>query len=52
MLRVYKLGVCHGDEVGYLFDGSLQNVLLDPESPEVQTTQRLVRLWTNFAKTG
>jgi len=45
-------GVCHGDEVGYLFDGSLQDVLLDPESPEVQTTQRFVRLWTNFAKTG
>jgi cholinesterase len=45
-------GVCHGDEVGYLFDGSLQDVLLDPESPEVQTTRRLVRLWTNFAKTG
>lgn len=45
-------GTCHGDEGGYLFNPSVLDVAMDPESPEAKMSQRLVKLWTNFAKTG
>ncbi|GLG93756.1 uncharacterized protein GBIM_01111 [Gryllus bimaculatus] len=55
MKAFFKLdlpGACHGDEKGYMFD--LEFVQLDaPEdSPAILTRRRLVRLLTNFAKSG
>lgn len=45
-------GVCHADEIGYLFRLGHMDHDLDPTSPEVKTRTRLVKMWTNFAKTG
>jgi carboxylesterase type B len=45
-------GVCHADEIGYLFHIGMLDLDLDPSSPEFKTLSRMVKLWTNFAKTG
>jgi len=44
--------VCHADDLGYLFRVGHMDPDLDPESPETKTRSRLVKMWTNFAKTG
>ncbi|KAJ4438848.1 hypothetical protein ANN_14801 [Periplaneta americana] len=51
-LAVSFAGVCHADEIGYLFRVGHMDHDLDPTSPEVKTRTRLVKMWTNFAKTG
>jgi carboxylesterase type B len=45
-------GVCHADEIGYLFHIGMLDLDLDPSSPEFKALSRMVKLWTNFAKTG
>ncbi|PSN30849.1 hypothetical protein C0J52_16130 [Blattella germanica] len=42
--------VGHGDDIDYIFyhDG----IVYDVNSPEYTTLRRMVKLWTNFAKTG
>ncbi|PSN48039.1 hypothetical protein C0J52_09101 [Blattella germanica] len=45
-------GVCHADEIGYLFQVGHMDPDLDAQSPEAKTRSRLVKIWTNFAKTG
>jgi len=47
-------GACHGDEMGYLFyvGKLISNSLLKASSPEIQVIQRMVLMWTNFAKYG
>lgn len=45
-------GVCHGDDIGYLFHNAIVDLDLDETSPEYKTRSRVVKLWTNFAKTG
>ncbi|XP_026840126.1 esterase B1 isoform X2 [Drosophila persimilis] len=52
MLGIPRPGVCHGDELGYLFKFGFFNLSLDPKSLEVQVKNRMVRMWTNFAKYG
>ncbi|XP_017084125.1 juvenile hormone esterase isoform X1 [Drosophila eugracilis] len=52
MLGIPRPGVCHGDELGYLFKFGFFNLSLDPKSMEVQVKNRMVRMWTNFAKYG
>lgn len=52
LLNVNRPGVCHGDELGYLFYFGIFNVNLDPTSSETYTKKRMVRLWTNFVKFG
>ncbi|XP_013183727.2 carboxylic ester hydrolase [Amyelois transitella] len=52
MLGITHPGACHGDEMGYLFYFSRLNYRLDDDSPELAVSQRMVQLWTNFAKTG
>ena len=49
---VWFSGVCHADDLGYLFRVGHMDPDLDPESPEAKTRSRLVKMWTNFAKTG
>lgn len=44
-------GVCHADDVGYLFTSFL-SPKLEPGSIEETSVRRFVKLWTNFAKTG
>ncbi|XP_053947009.1 esterase E4 isoform X2 [Anastrepha ludens] len=52
MLGISRPGVCHGDEMGYLFKFGFFNLSLDPRSTEVLVKNRMVRMWTNFAKYG
>uniref|UniRef100_W8BIG0 Carboxylic ester hydrolase n=1 Tax=Ceratitis capitata TaxID=7213 RepID=W8BIG0_CERCA len=52
MLGINRPGVCHGDEMGYLFKFGFFNLSLDPRSTEVLVKNRMVRMWTNFAKYG
>lgn len=52
LLNVNRPGVCHGDELGYLFYFGFFNVNIDPSSSEALTKKRLVRMWTNFIKYG
>ncbi|XP_055849610.1 juvenile hormone esterase isoform X2 [Episyrphus balteatus] len=52
MLGLTRPGVCHGDEIGYLFKFGFFNLSLDPKAPEVITKNRMVKMWTNFAKYG
>ncbi|KRT85404.1 esterase [Oryctes borbonicus] len=49
-LRPYNLGVGHAEDVNYLFTRiSSPPILSDAEQ---ETRLRMIRLWTNFAKTG
>lgn len=52
LLGISRPGVCHGDELGYLFHFGFFNLTLDPSSPEIQVKRRMVAMWTNFAKFG
>uniref|UniRef100_A0A1A9ZHC1 Carboxylic ester hydrolase n=1 Tax=Glossina pallidipes TaxID=7398 RepID=A0A1A9ZHC1_GLOPL len=52
MLGLQRPGVCHGDEMGYLFKFGFFNLNLDPNSLEILVKNRMVRMWTNFAKHG
>lgn len=46
-------GAAHADELGYLFHMLLTSrIVLEPEHPAVVTQSRMVKLWTNFAKSG
>lgn len=45
-------GAVHGDEVPYLFQITSLPTPLFPDNPAIRTRQLMVRLWTNFAKTG
>jgi carboxylesterase type B len=52
-LRVNVSGTAHADELGYLFYMLLTSrIVLDPEDPALVTQSRMVKLWTNFAKSG
>ncbi|KAH8281096.1 hypothetical protein KR054_010648 [Drosophila jambulina] len=44
-------GVCHADELSYLFYTVLATQL-DKSSEEYQTIERMVGMWTSFAATG
>lgn len=44
-------GVCHGDELTYLFKSKYSRKF-KPGSIEELTQYRMIKLWTNFAKTG
>ncbi|KAJ9598083.1 hypothetical protein L9F63_026814 [Diploptera punctata] len=43
-------GAAHVDEVPYIYWSP--NVTWIPESSELETSERVVRMWANFAKTG
>ncbi|XP_037715976.1 esterase B1 [Drosophila subpulchrella] len=44
-------GVCHADDLSYLFYGVLSSKL-DKNTPEYRTIERMVGMWTAFATTG
>jgi len=47
------LGVCHGAEIPYIFKSFyVDDARLGPDTDYIKTVSRMVRLWTNFAKTG
>lgn len=46
------LGASHADDLGYLFKTFLTPDEMDPNSIEMKSVRRMVKLWTNFAKTG
>ncbi|KAL4711245.1 hypothetical protein ACJJTC_019086, partial [Scirpophaga incertulas] len=41
----------HSDELGYLFSNELMKDV-EPSSQDLKMRERMVRLWTNFAKSG
>lgn len=45
-------GVCHGDDVFYMFKVTKVPPPLFPTNIALQTRRRMVRMWTNFAKNG
>lgn len=46
-------GASHGDDIGYLFHMSHHDKLhLGPEDECIEVSNRMVKMWTNFAKTG
>lgn len=50
-LNMYP-GAMHADELGYLFQITSIPAPLLPNNPAIRTRRLMVRLWTNFAKTG
>lgn len=60
--QLYFVGACHGDETAYLFKPKLPEELqhqiqmqvgeMKPGSPERDTMERLITLWSNFARFG
>ncbi|XP_023172455.2 esterase B1 [Drosophila hydei] len=44
-------GVCHGDDISYMFYTLLSNKL-NKATPEYRTIERLIAMWTSFATTG
>lgn len=50
LLGISRPGVCHGDELGYLFHFGVFKLSLDPSSSEIQIKKKMVKMWTNFAK--
>ncbi|XP_068084708.1 juvenile hormone esterase isoform X2 [Anabrus simplex] len=45
-------GASHADEIGYLFNPEVLNTEVQPNSKDALLRARMVKLWTNFAKTG
>ncbi|KAG4067975.1 hypothetical protein HA402_010661 [Bradysia odoriphaga] len=45
-------GAVHADEIPYMFQITSIPAPLLPNNPAVRTRQLMVRLWTNFARTG
>ncbi|KAJ8924064.1 hypothetical protein NQ315_006841 [Exocentrus adspersus] len=51
-LAIWEPGACHADDFSYLFKNGFAPEDIEPESFEHTGIQRMVRLWTNFAKFG
>ena len=47
----FSSGACHADDLGYLFHID-QLTAVDQKSDERRTIERMVKMWTNFAKVG
>lgn len=45
-------GVCHADDLSYLFSNDLEHKPPNSRSAEFRVLQTMVELWTNFAITG
>uniref|UniRef100_A0A182JAA7 Carboxylic ester hydrolase n=1 Tax=Anopheles atroparvus TaxID=41427 RepID=A0A182JAA7_ANOAO len=45
-------GVCHGDDVFYMFHSALNRTSLPEEAEENLVRKRFVKMWTNFARHG
>lgn len=45
-------GVCHADELSYIFSNDLALSAPDANTAEYRTMQTMVELWTSFAITG
>jgi carboxylesterase type B len=44
-------GVSHADELGYLFHTAISPPVAE-DSDEMKVLLKMVKMWTNFAKTG
>lgn len=45
-------GVCHADELFYLFQTSFQDLPHKEDSPDTKIVRQMCRMWSNFAKYG
>jgi len=48
---IFDTGVCHGDELFYLFDLKISSHRLSSRK-DMQIRERILTLWTDFAKHG
>lgn len=48
---LFDPGVCHGDELFHLFDMKISGLRV-PSYEDNQVTQKILTLWTDFAKYG
>ncbi|RZC40939.1 esterase [Asbolus verrucosus] len=44
-------GVCHGDDLGYLFK-TMISPEIEPDTIEEKSIKKFTKLWTNFARSG
>lgn len=47
----FNTGVSHADELGYLFHTAISPPVAE-DSDEMKVLLKMVKMWTNFAKTG
>lgn len=52
MLQIKYSGAAHADDLAYLFTNMLSAPTLEEGSLGTTTVRRMVKLWTNFARTG
>ncbi|GAB0093837.1 Carboxylic ester hydrolase [Sergentomyia squamirostris] len=45
-------GVCHADDLSYIFKNIVSTEVPEENSAEFKTIQRMVNMWVNFATTG
>lgn len=45
-------GVCHADELSYIFSNNLESEAPGENTHEFKTMQRMIELWTSFATSG
>ncbi|GAB0087666.1 esterase B1-like [Sergentomyia squamirostris] len=45
-------GVCHADDLSYVFKNVVSRKVPEATSPEFKTIQRMINMWVNFATTG
>ncbi|KAJ9578096.1 hypothetical protein L9F63_025043, partial [Diploptera punctata] len=50
-VKITKPGVAHADELGYLFNTAISPEIQDGSLEQI-ALKRMVKMWTNFAKTG
>ncbi|KAI1292264.1 Venom carboxylesterase-6 [Halotydeus destructor] len=48
---LYKTGVCHGDELFYLFNLRISG-MKNPSEEDMKVENKMLTLWTDFAKNG
>ncbi|GLG93752.1 Esterase FE4 [Gryllus bimaculatus] len=52
LTHLNEKGACHGDDLAYVFDTAAFPAKLPPDSSALVARKRMVRLLSNFAKTG
>ncbi|CAB3388463.1 Hypothetical predicted protein [Cloeon dipterum] len=52
LTKIKTPGACHGDELGYLFNHRVLNILKPLSNADLQVTRLMTKLWTDFASTG
>jgi carboxylesterase type B len=53
MCRQTISGASHGADMAYLFETSLPSIAFPPlDDKNMEISKKMLKMWTNFAKTG